>query len=119
MHYRHLQLVTLAFMLLICIALLSACGTTPPPTIIYKDKYLHTEVPSEVTAKVTPTAPIETDLYLAMTPVQREVYLANYVLDLLGTVASCNNKLTTVETVIKTQKGVQSESQPQVQGNHQ
>lgn len=119
MHYKHAQLFMLSVMLLVCIALLSGCSTEPQIKTVYETKYLHTEMPSEVTAKIAPTAPIDIESYIAMSVAQREVYMADYILDLLGSVATCNNKLATVESVIATQKGVQSEDKPKDQGHHQ
>lgn len=106
---RVLTLVLLAFALLGC-----ASQPKPPVQIVYKTQYIYPSVPKELLTQVTPNPPVSSQVYLQMPVYQREGYLTDYVVDLLGTVAVCNKQLTQVEDYLnKVKQGEGLESQPQ------
>jgi hypothetical protein len=77
---------------------LTACGSSPKLTTIeVKDKEVITvKVNPTLTDPCHPNTPIKSEAYLSLKPHEREQYLTDYTIHLLGKIKECNDKLTAI-----------------------
>lgn len=84
---------------------LSGCGTKP----VYKEltvtetKVVKFELASTFTEPCVAERPVDTQTYLAFKPHEKEQYLTDYSIKLLGVIKDCNNKLKRIREKVDTQ----------------
>lgn len=78
--------------LLLCLA---ACGTQP--LTVTNTEVRYEKIPKDLTTPCKPEKPKAKADYLALKPHEREAYLSDYAVSLLGTVKDCNIKLDKID----------------------
>ena len=106
-----LIIVTIAFALQGCVA------SKALTKVVYETKYVHPEMPSEVTDPVKLKRPIDKQEYLAMSADEKESYLTEYNIEAISSLKMCNAKLLKVQSILDKQKGAYSESKPSDKNN--
>lgn len=89
-------LLTLCFAIFLSLTLSGCLQTTK---LVTRTTTLYQEVPSELTVRVTPKPPLDKVLYLAMPVYERESYLANYSVQTLRDLHSCNAQLDAISVL--------------------
>lgn len=59
-------------------------------------EYVTYDIPKNLTTSCIPTKPIDVDTYLTMSNEEKENYLTNFSIKLMGDVKKCDNKLKSV-----------------------
>ncbi len=76
-----------------------------PPLQVTTVKTVAVKIPDPLLTPCVPVKPLAVEQYIQLNPTQREEYMSDYVVDLLGLVATCNQKLAKI-------KELSRESQP-------
>jgi len=89
------------------ILILSGCGlfTKKEPEKVYitKTEYVTVTIADSLRAKCKHTKPIPIEEYMSLTPIEREEYLTDYSIELLGNIKDCETqKNKVIQTVDKT-----------------
>lgn len=74
------------------LTLLVGCASPVPPTVTIFEKVL-VSVPANLTEPIKPQAPLARGEYMAMDIPNREQYMAVYSIELMKSLAQCNNQL--------------------------
>lgn len=59
-------------------------------------EYVTYDIPKNLTTRCVPPKPIEIDKYNNLSPHERETYLTNYSITLLGDIKKCDNKIKSI-----------------------
>lgn len=107
---------TIKLLILLPILLvLQACGTTSTVVKVDSAKTVYTGIPARLLEPCLPKSPISKISYMAMLPHEREQYMADYSITLLGVVKLCNNQLEGIRKIDQANKkiaGKLDESKP-------
>lgn len=119
MFTRKLQVISLAFLFLLCLLALTGCGvlTKVETKVVEVPKYIHPVVPSDLKVKVVPPKPVQTSEYLKMSYHEKELYLTNYTLEVMTSLNTCNNQVKAIHSVLEKQKELHLDSQSKNQGS--
>lgn len=79
----------------------TGCAVTQPPKVVYKSETIYQEVPAQLTAVVVPTRPIPKEQYLSMAIYEREGYMADYSVQTLKSLHTCNAQLSAISELSK------------------
>lgn len=72
--------------------LISACASKPVTEYVYVKEAIELQVSKPLTTKCVPDKPIDHKTYSDLTSEQREVFLSNYIIGLLGSLKKCDIK---------------------------
>lgn len=93
-----------ALVLAISISTLTGCSlftTKEPEKVVVKEiQYVKTEVPESLLTDCVPDKPISKPEYMVLTPVEREQYLTDYSISLLGVINICNGQLKGIRKIV-------------------
>lgn len=85
------------------ILLLTGCSIfqkEPEKIYVTETKFVTPEVPKSLTDPCVADRPFKSDQYLKLTPVEREQYLTDYSIGLLGVINVCNKKLSGINKIL-------------------
>lgn len=99
MHFRHVYLALMAFIVLASALILNGCATDKNLKPVYQIQTQYQEVPAELTASVLPPVPISRAGYMTKTIYERESYLADYSVQALKSLHSCNTQLSSISVL--------------------
>lgn len=74
------------------------------PITITETVYVHPQVPKQLFKECIPTKPMAVDQYLSLSQQKKEMYLTDYIVQILGVVKDCNSKLAKIESLLNDQK---------------
>lgn len=97
-HHTYTKALTGVFLFLISallLMLLVGCASPVPPTVTIFEKVL-VSVPPNLTEPIKPQAPLARGEYMAMDIPNREQYMAMYSIELMKSLAQCNNQLSSI-----------------------
>lgn len=101
------------YLLIVALMMMSLTGCaswgTPAP-VVYITVTKYQEVPTELTAMVKPPAPTSKENYLSKTIYDRETYLADYSVQVLKSLHSCNAQLDSISVLSRNWKENKDES---------
>jgi len=95
------------YILLIAFALvISGCSTQPKynKLDVQPVKHVYVSIPESLVSPCNPDKPMSKEEYLALKPHEREEYLTNYSIRLLGVIKSCNLQLKSISELNKQAK---------------
>lgn len=96
---------------LITVSFLTACGTTPPPSVTTKTVYKHPSVPDKLFHPVKVERPISDEEYLKMSLSERETYMREYAQKALTGLKSSNDNVKDIKKILEdTKKAADNES---------
>lgn len=97
---------------LVFIMVLSACASKPEikREVIIEYTYVKYDIPSKFTTACKPSKPISVEQYSQLDTSGRESYLQSYIVELLGEVKRCDNKVQGINKLIKQQNSLVKES---------
>lgn len=98
MDFRHIYLSAMIFLIVVSATLLSGCLSAPPKTV-YITKTVYQAVDTDLTTRVAAPVPIDKASYMEMPVYARESYLADYTVQGLKALHSCNAQLTSIESL--------------------
>lgn len=77
---------------------LTGCGSLskPDPIVIVKKEIIHKTIPDSLLVKCQASKPIPIEEYLTLEPIERETYLTNYSIRLLGVIKDCDDRITAI-----------------------
>jgi hypothetical protein len=77
---------------------LTGCATKPvySQLQVQETKVIKEKLPPSLLTACLPKAPVTKELYMAYKPYEREQYLADYVVNLLGSLKDCDNKISKI-----------------------
>lgn len=70
------------------------------PVYIVKHEYVTYELPKGLTTRCKPIKPMDVNKYMSLTKDERETYLTNYTIMLLGELKKCDSKVQSIESYI-------------------
>lgn len=98
-------------MVIVMSSVLTACGTTPPPSVVTKNVYKHPSVPDKLFEPVKVEKPISEEEFLAMTIAERETYMREYAQKALTGLKTSNNNVKDIKKILEdTKKAADNES---------
>lgn len=100
-----------AVLLILGALFISGCATTKDINVVYKTKTKYQEVPSEFTVQVLPPRPVPKDNYLAMPVYERESYMADYSVQVLKSLHTCNAQLSSISELTRKWKDEADDNQ--------
>lgn len=109
---RKYQIFALMMMFAMCMAVLTGCSAFEPKTkVVYETQYIRTQVPEGLLVKVQPPAPMVEETFLSLDDKEQQLYLTDYAMDLMSSVATCNAQLLGVKQYLDKTQGEDLESQ--------
>lgn len=79
---------------------LVGCSTTKTTTIdVQPAKVVQVQIPEELLKPCVPEKPADKQTYLSLAPHQREEYLTDYSIKLIGTIRVCNDRIKQIKTL--------------------
>lgn len=79
---------------------MTGCASTKTTTIdVNTAKVVYTKIPEQLLTPCVPDKPIAPETYLTFQPHEREEYLTDYSVKLMGTLRDCNSKLKKIEAL--------------------
>lgn len=109
---RKYQIFALMMMFAMCMAVLTGCSVfQPKTTVVYETQYIRTQVPEGLLVRVRPPAPMAEETFLSLDDKEQQLYLTDYAMDLMGSIATCNAQLFGVKQYLDKTQGEDLESQ--------
>lgn len=99
----YLELSMKRYLLLLPFIFLTGCSTKYVEVVKVEYEYVTYDIPKSLTSRCIPPRPISPVEYNTLDEAGKREYLANYTITLLGEVKKCDNKLQSVDRLIKEQ----------------
>lgn len=97
----------LIFIVVLCIVSMFVVGCATKEIVTVKEtKTVYKPIPEQLMIPCKPKAPMSVDNYMSLDQVQRERWLADYVIDLMETIGNCNNNLKSIRDFNKKQSEI-------------
>lgn len=98
---QHIKSYITALFIAVLAVAATGCATTQPPKVVYKSETIYQEVPEQLTRVVVPQRPIPKEQYLSMAIYERESYMADYSVQSLKSLHTCNAQLSAIAELSK------------------
>lgn len=82
--------------------MLTGC-VTPKKELVYVTEYEYVvyDIPKQLTTPCRPGKPIDIDTYSNLSDEEKQTYLTNYIVTLMGDLKKCDNKVRSIDRYIK------------------
>ena len=96
------------FFIMLVLLTVVGCSTPPKPQreVIIEYTYITYELPKSLTSRCIPKKPMPSDQYSLLSEEAKQSYLTKYVIELLGEVKKCDNKVQGIKNYIEKQNAL-------------
>lgn len=94
------------YLIILVAILLTGCATAPKEVVITEIKTEYRSIPEQLLKKEPVPVPVEKSKYMAMDFLQKEIYLADFVMENMTALGNCNANMQAVIEYNKAQQEI-------------